>query len=193
MVTINSAQTETVVPVETMGRGVTDINTGTTRNYLLMRSYLSWGSIIAGSALAISLLILSASLAYACGVQAYSGGAYAWGAGVWSVIASAVAFFCGGCLASYFASAADGRFRFLHGVMVWGLTLPVLAFTFLGAGGLWVSHAGLVTGASSTGPMYASTGAAWAAFLSLMIGLICASIGGARGSTIHEQMLMGSR
>lgn len=158
------------------------------RSVMLMRSYVSWASIIAGTVLALSLLILSASLAYACGVPAYFGGAYGWGAGIWSVVTAAVVFFCGGCVAAYFATAAQGRYRVLHGVMVWALAMPLLAFFFAGTLGAFISHTGVVLSGAPGGSIFPSTGAAWGSFISIGTGLVFAFFGGGAGSSIQERM-----
>ncbi len=158
-----------------------------------MRSYLSWGAIIAGSVLTLSFLILFAAFAIACNVPGYAGGVYGWGAGVWSFITAAVAFFCGGCLASYFASATENRFRFLHGIMAWALTLPLLAF-FMGAAGLWYGHTWLFSAGLQVGSAYVITiGAAWGTFIALLTGLVFAWFGAATGSSMQDRMMMGAR
>lgn len=193
MVTFNPSEPNTTVSAATAGRGVTSPEAEVTRNYVVMRSYLSWGAIIAGSLFTLSVLILSASLAFACGVPGYAGGMYGWGAGIWSVITAGCAFFCGGCLASYFASTTDNRFRFLHGIMSWGLTLPLLAF-FMGVAGLWVGHTVLYTAGSQVGSAYVMTiGAAWGTFISLLTGLVFAAVGATTGSSMQDRMIMGSR
>jgi len=155
---------------------------------LLARSHVSWGSVIAGSLLSISILILSSSLAYACGVPAYSGqemAVYGWGAGLWAVITSIIAFYAGGCLAAYMSSAADYRYHMLHGVLTWALALPLLLI-ILSWGG--VAASGTVSEGVRTMQFHPAfrqpnwsglTGASWGAFISLACGLIFAAIGGA--------------
>lgn len=154
---------------------------------VLARSHVSWGSVIAGSLLAISILVLSASLAYACGVPAYSGqanAAYGWGAGIWAVVTAIIAFFCGGCLAAYMSSAADYRYHALHGVLTWAMALPLLML-ILSWGGMATS--GYMSEGVRTMQFHPAfrqpnwsglTGAAWGAFISLACGLIFAFIGG---------------
>ena len=155
---------------------------------VLARSNVSWGSVIAGSLLAVAIMILSASLAYACGVPAYSGqeqAAYGWGAGIWAVVTSIIAFYAGGCLAAYMSASTDYRFHMLHGVLTWALVIP-LTLLILSWGAL--SLRGMIPAdvrtmefrTSFVQPTWAhSTGAAWGAFISLACGLIFAAIGGA--------------
>lgn len=59
----------------------------------MARSHVSWGGIIAGSLLAVSLLVFSCALAYACGIPAFAeNGTYGLGAGLWSICSAIIAF-----------------------------------------------------------------------------------------------------
>jgi hypothetical protein len=164
---------------------------------VLARSHVSWGAVIAGSLLSISILVLSASFAYACGVPAYSGQettVYGWGAGIWAVVTSIVAFYAGGCLSAYMSASTDYRFHMLHGVLTWSLALPLLLIILSwGAMGM----RGVIPGGAQTMVMHsnfpqptwsASTGAAWGAFFALVGGLIFAAIGGASVSNMRRNI-----
>lgn len=156
------------------------------RNMVVLRSFVSWGAIIAGSLLSLSIIALSSSLGYACGVPAFLGGSYGWGAGIWALVTSIIAFYCGGCLSAYLASASGHYYRMLHGVMVWGLTVPLMLFFFAGTLGSLMAHTGVVVTGGSPGRLFPSTGAAWGVFISLAVGLIFAAIGGDNGSRWHR-------
>lgn len=158
---------------------------------VMIRSHVSWGSVISGSLLTVSLLILSSVFAYACGVPAFRGtGTYGFGAGVWSVISSIIAFFFGGWLASHLAAATDRQYRMLHGVAVWSLALPLILILFGTGLTVLTNRAGFVgsdvtrmaiTGTPMVGPAIqgvSNVGAAWGGFISLVLGLIAAGIGG---------------
>lgn len=148
----------------------------------LVRSHVSWGSVIAGSLLCLALLTLSASLAYACGVPAYVGtGVYGWGAGAWSIVTAVIVFFCGGWLSAYLSAATDQRYSVLHGIMAWALTIPLVLF-FLG--GNFVGNLNTVGGTMANDVRFMTlfahrVGPAWGAWVSLACGLIFAAIGGA--------------
>jgi hypothetical protein len=146
----------------------------------MVRSHASWGSIIAGSLVCVSLLTLSSSLAYACGVPAFSGSNdYGVGAGIWSIVTAIVAFGVGGWLAGYLASPVDGRYRLLHGLMTWGLTVPLILLLFGGAG-LMVNRPGIIgTDIHEMTIVAPRIGGAWGAFISLAVGLIAALVSGA--------------
>ncbi len=162
---------------------------------VLARSHVSWGAVIAGSLLSISILILSASLAYACGISAYSGqnmGHYGWGAGIWAVVTSIIAFYSGACLSAYMSASADYRFHMLHGVLTWALALPLLLI-ILSWGGM--ATGGVMSEGVRTMQFHPAfqqpnwsglTGASWGAFISLACGLIFAAIGGASVSGMRR-------
>ncbi len=145
----------------------------------MTRSHLSWGSIFAGSLLTVSLLVLSGSLAYACGVPTFSeSGTYGLGAGIWSIVTAFIAFGAGGWLAACLASTLDTRFGFLHGVVVWALSIPVLLVLterisiFSATGTIYSNLREMVL----IGP---GTSGAWGAFISMAVGLAAAMLGGA--------------
>lgn len=145
----------------------------------MTRSHISWGSVIAGSLLTISLLALSSCFAYACGVPAFSVSDvdYGFGTGVWSVITAIIAFGAGGWLAACLASTLDSRFGILHGVVVWGLTIPLLLF--LGERtGIFGSNGTIQSNIREMVLIAPSTGGAWGALVSMVAGLAAAIIGG---------------
>jgi len=145
----------------------------------MVRSRVSWGSVIGGSLLTLGLLTLSSSLAYACGVPAFTGeGTYGFGAGVWSVLSALIAFGCGGWLAACLASTVDARYRILHGVLTWALAIPLIVI--LSEGSLVLARGGLMLGVIREMVIVAPrVGPAWGAFLSLAVGMIAAICGGA--------------
>ncbi|MGE5610742.1 MAG: hypothetical protein ACM359_15940 [Bacillota bacterium] len=179
----------------------------------LARSRISWGAVIAGSLLATSILVLSGSLAYACGVPAFAGGPYGWGAGIWSIITAAIAFYAGGCLSAYLAGGTNLAYsNMLHGVMAWVLAVPLIMVLFSGTHGMF-SQGGLMASdvtrmvisgnpQATVNPMITAqstvnpspnlhlTGAAWGAWISLAVGLIFAAIG---GSSVMGDRFMGNR
>lgn len=184
----------------------------------LVRSRIAWGAVIAGSVLTLSILALSASLAYACGVPAFANGPYGWGAGIWSVITAAIAFYAGGCVAAYLTGPNNmPASNMLHGVMAWALTIPLIMIFFAGAQGVFgqgglmatdVSRMVLsgnplateiprVTAASAAGevPGLHLTGAAWGAWISLAVGLVFAAMGGSSvvGDRFRGDRFMGQR
>jgi hypothetical protein len=222
MVSPQSNPNPTVGQSVTTGRGFVTPEEGQAGIYqpqpVLARSRIAWGAVIAGSLLAISILVLSGSLAYACGVPAYSGGPYGWGAGIWSVITAAIAFYAGGCLSAYLTGATDAAYsNMLHGVMAWVLAIPLVMVLFSGTHGMFaqgglmasdvtrmvisgnpqatVNPAITAQSAVEQLPNLHLTGAAWGAWISLAVGLIFAAIGGSSviGSRFMGERLMGRR
>lgn len=149
-----------------------------------------WGSVIAGTLLAISIGMLSWALMFGCHVGTYSNGAisYGWGAAIWIVVTSCIAYFFGGmfsgCLSSH---RGDG---WLHGVGVWGLSVPLLMclIAFIsGSAGLAYGPASRVTetivnqtGTAQLfhGDLFVNFGGAWTVFIALICGLFFAMVGG---------------
>ncbi|HVS72570.1 MAG TPA: hypothetical protein VHQ47_15040 [Phycisphaerae bacterium] len=148
------------------------------------RTQLAWGAVIAGAIAAISLLVLSSSLAYACGVPGYSGGAYGWGSGIWAVVTAIIAYFIGGAVVSYLSPVSELRTGAVHGFLGWALSLPLLLLLSTTAVGfartLIASDALRMTVQPAMNePTHASlTGAAWGSFIALACGLIFAILGG---------------
>lgn len=151
-----------------------------------MSSRIAWAPIIAGALLAIAIIALSSSFAYATGVMSVAGvRTYGWGAGIWSVITAGIAFFIGGMFAAGLLPTRDGRYGMAHGLMVWGLAVPLILLAFSGSSG-FSSHGLIVAGMAhmTTNPargqpnMDAARGAAWGQFISLAVGLCAAAVGG---------------
>ena len=153
---------------------------------LIGRSYVAWGAVTAGALTALSLLLLSSSFAYACGIPAYRGGEFGVGAAVWAILSSILAFFVGGCLVSYLAPHSEQRSGLVHGMLAWVLGVMLLSVLSVTAFGLFRGMMDIdtfrlvhpVTGEVTHAQL---VGAAWTAFLSLFFGLIFAAIGGVLG------------
>ena len=146
------------------------------------RTRLAWGAVIAGSITAISLLVLSSSLAYACDIRGFAAQGYGWGSGVWAVLTAVIAFFCGGVLVSYLSPACEQRAGLVHGFLAWALAIPLLLLmsmltagrTFIFGDVLHMTLQPPINQPSFT----AYHGAAWGTFIAMACGLLFAAIGG---------------
>jgi len=154
---------------------------------------IRWSGIIAGSLTTIALLVLSASLAYACGVPAYQGGVYGWGAGIWAAVTAIIAFFVGGMVA-----CMGGTYRrdsaALYGFLTWALSVPLILLLSTTAGGFFRGFIAadvmrmIVQPPANQPSWQLQTGAAWGAFIALALGLIFALIAGASAPTGKAKM-----
>ena len=159
-----------------------------------------WGSVIAGTLLAAGILVMSYALMFGCGVGVYRSGTVSlgWGAAIWIIITACIAYFFGGMFASCLSASGpeSGAFR---GLSVWGLSIPlgmvVASIVAMAAGTAYgtptlpdVHQAVLQTASNANAPnlsyqggLWVPFGGAWTVFLSLILGLFCAWIGGTMG------------
>ena len=119
----------------------------------------SWGAIIAGAVVALSVQLLLVALGAAVGLsvvgaspESSTAKGVGIGAGVWWVIATLISLFCGG----FVAARLSGMFRrsegILHGAVTWGVftLVGVLALGTL-IGGAWNVLSTTATTAVSSG------------------------------------------
>jgi hypothetical protein len=163
-----------------------------------------WGSVIAGSLVAISFVVLSMALMFGCDVGVYSAGGntagtlvLSWGSAVWIVITACLALLLGGYVSS--ALSRPVSTGWLYGLAVWGLTIPlffILAAIIAGgmgaaAQGAQIGQAVLPAGASS-GNVFAAihiqNGVAWMLFCSVICAAIFGLIGGMSGAARHTDI-----
>ena len=136
---VHEVARETVTRLPTEGVAVTDV---TVRRAALLRR-VSWGAIIAGAAVAITIQLIFSTLGSAVGLAAIdptsSGWNMALGAGIWWLVTGLMSLFIGGAVAGRLAGFPQRAEAALHGVLVWSLTaiigvmfLSTSAATFLG-------------------------------------------------------------
>ena len=130
-------------------------------------SRVSWGAVFAGLVIASALQVVLTVLGAAIGLTALdgrdSGKAFGIGAGIWAILVPLVTLFVGGMTAGHLANVRDRTDGFLHGALVWGLSL-LLATYLLGTGasrilGGTLSLAGNVTGSAVSAAGTAASGA----------------------------------
>lgn len=153
-----------------------------------MRRTSFWGSVIAGTLLALSIFVLSFCLMIGCHVGVVGDTlSLGWGSAVWIAITSCIAFYFGGLLACG-ATRRDTPTMgggWMTGVAVWALSIP-LTFCIWGlaASGtglladfnLTHSVAATAVAPAATGVMF---GYFWTAFTVLSAGLLFAIFGSA--------------
>lgn len=119
-------------------------------------SRVSWGAVFAGLVIATALQVVLTVLGAAIGLTALdgpdSGKAFGIGAGIWALLVPLVTLFVGGMTAGHLANVRDRTDGFLHGALVWGLSL-LLATWLLGTGasrilGGTLNLAGNITGSA---------------------------------------------
>ncbi len=117
-------------------------------------SRVNWGAVFAGLVIATALQVVLTVLGAAIGLTALdgpdSGRAFGIGAGIWALLVPLVSLFVGGMTAGHLANVRDRTDGFLHGALVWGLSL-LLATWLLGTGasrilGGTLNLAGNITG-----------------------------------------------
>jgi len=114
---------------------------GTTTERTIARvsvlSRVSWGAVFAGLVIATALQVVLTVLGAAIGLTALdgadSGRAFGVGAGIWALLVPLVTLFVGGLTAGRLANVRDRADGFIHGALVWGLSL-LLATYLLGTG-----------------------------------------------------------
>jgi hypothetical protein len=146
---------------------------------------MNWGAIFAGWVVAIGIAGLLFTGGLALGLSAVDANnsdvttkAIGTGAAIWMILTWVGSMFVGGMFASWFDGKDDATMGTMHGVTVWGLSAA--------AGGLMLAHG--AGNALTMGATMASTAATlWVAFLSSLLGLLAAAIGGWLGSShIHR-------
>lgn len=130
-------------------------------------SHVSWGAVFAGLVIATALQVVLTVLGAAIGLTALDGGAdgqaFGIGAAIWALLVPLITLFVGGATAGRLAEVRDRSSGFIHGALVWGLSL-LLAVWLIGTGasrilGGTLSLAGDVAGgAVSTAGSIASRG-----------------------------------
>lgn len=119
-------------------------------------SRVSWGAVFAGLVIATALQVVLTVLGAAIGLTALdgtsSGRAFGVGAAIWALLVPLVTLFVGGMTAGRLANVRDRTDGFLHGALVWGMSL-LLATYLLGTGasrilGGTLNLAGNVTGSA---------------------------------------------
>lgn len=158
-----------------------------------------WGSVIAGTVIAISLSVTFYALMFGCHVGLYNPqGDVNWGVGavIWSAITALLAFYVGGFVAGHLAD--DDRHGFIHGLSVWALSVPVVLVltsivaiaTSMTYGGMAPAAAGHVRVGFMPTIIQLSPGVGWMLFISLICGLVAAVFGSL--SAANGDLLPGS-
>ena len=155
---------------------------------------LTWthgGSVFSGLAVTIALIALLSALGAGLGFKLLpmGGGGLAY----WIVGSTIISLFVGTMLANRFARVTNVASGIWHGVLIWSLLLILNVTGVLGAGPLGmpllVSRAGAATAA---GGMPTVSGVAWWFFISSVLGLIAAILGGSAGvrdAELHEHIV----
>jgi hypothetical protein len=117
--------------------GTTETTTGRPAGWPGALSRVSWGAVFAGLVIATALQVVLTVLGAAIGLTALdgedSGRAFGVGAGIWALLVPLVTLFVGGMTAGRLANVRDRADGFMHGALVWGLSL-LLATYLLGTG-----------------------------------------------------------
>lgn len=99
--------------------------------------HVSWGAVFAGLVIAVALQMTLTVLGAAIGLTALdgedSGRAFGIGAAIWALLVPLVTLYVGGMVAGRTAHLHNNRDAFLHGALVWALSL-LLAAWMLGTG-----------------------------------------------------------
>jgi hypothetical protein len=149
---------------------MTTTTAGTQRAPTMIR----WGAVVAGAIIGLAVMILITSLFIAIGGEA---DAIARNLHWFGFASALVALFVAGLLAGWISGVRGATSGLFHGITAWGLILvATLAFPFPQAFGV------LETFASPLPEL--GTGPLWAAFLSIVGGLILAAVGGLIGGAI---------
>jgi hypothetical protein len=169
----------------------------TSGNDMPMPTPSFWGSVVAGTMVVLGIGALSEFLMFGCRVGVYRNGAPDLGAGaaIWMIITSCIAYFVGGLVASQLS--LNGTW--LHGIVLWGFSIPLsllIGAAVTVAAGTAYAHTTDVTeqvlnssgaGAIYNGNVFVSFAGAWAAFLSVILGLIFAVLGSTAGACACAQ------
>ena len=122
-----------------VGMHHSNVTTATTtdRGWPGTLSRVSWGAVFAGLVIATALQITLSVLGAAIGLTALdgedSGKAFGIGAGIWALLVPLITLFVGGMVAGHLAGVRDKTDAFLHGALVWAVSL-LLAAWLIGSG-----------------------------------------------------------
>ncbi|MGK6308353.1 hypothetical protein [Variovorax sp. DT-64] len=119
---------------------------------------VSWGAIVAGVVIAMTLQLLLSLLGASLGLSTidpmkYSSpdpATFGLAAGVWWVVSSALALFAGGWVAAHLAGAPDKTDASLHGLLTWGLATIVTAYLLTSLLGAALAGGGKLLGTAAT-------------------------------------------
>lgn len=94
---------------------------------------VSWGGIFGGVLVAVGLLMLLAALGVAIGISAVEPGeteatAFGTGAGIYAGVSLLLALFVGGMVSTRIGAIFDGTTGFFEGVLVWVVSLLLMAY-----------------------------------------------------------------
>lgn len=139
-------------------------------------SLIRWSSVVGGAVIGLALLVLLATLLGALAVGTGAEGLRA--AMGWAIGGSAiVAMFVGGLLAGWLSGVPGAWPGLFNGLTVWALVIVVAIA--LGIPGLMQAIG--IEGLTETTIGVEPATAAWAGFVSLLIGAVAAGLGGALG------------
>ncbi len=159
-----------------------------------LTDWVRWGPIWAGFLTVISVLAILGALGTAIGLTVWGpGGTPGWNYG-WAIFMGIIAYFMGGWLAGRSAGVAGVGPGALNGGLVWALSLlAVLVLVVIGAssavgaiGGNLGSALGTTRGATGT-----AASAAWISFVTFVVGLCLAMLGGIVGT--RKMLAFGGR
>lgn len=114
-------------------------------------SRISWGSIFAGTFVAMSLQMVLSLLGMAIGFGVFTPGqdsptSLSLGAGIWWSVSAILALFCGGLIAGRLSGSVNKTQGYLHGFVTWGFITVLSAFLVTSAiGGLIGGSARMVS------------------------------------------------
>ncbi len=130
-----------------------------------------WGPIATGAMVVLGIVALSDFLMFDAGV-------YRDGAAIWMIITACVAYYAGGLVASRLS--LNGTW--LQGAVLWGLSIPLSLLIVAGvteAAGIVFANTTEMTAQMINGSGIAG---AWAAFISVALGLAFAVLGSTAGN-----------
>lgn len=115
---------------------------------------VSWGGIWGGVLVALGALMLLTSLGVAIGVSAVNPGqtdpsTVGTSAGIWTAISLLVALFVGGMVATRIGAITDRTTGFFEGVLVWVVSLLIMAYLASSGVGMLVSGASQLVGGAT--------------------------------------------
>lgn len=161
------------------------------RASLAWTDWVRWGPIWAGFFTVLSTLAIIGSLGAAIALTAWGSSTSTAFDYAWSIFTGVLAYFLGGWVAARAAGVTGMGAALLNAGLTWALSLvALLVLVIVGAGnavGLIGSNLNLLLNSSVSGPTpgaVTSTAAtaSWISFVTLVVGLIVALLGGAAGT-----------